>query len=155
MLIQDFVQVRAPFDAVCEQLRETPPNWLAEGASAAYAEGEQLVMRLTTGSGDITVGKRVQLDLGTAYPRGEGIVVPMSWWATGAQRLFPTLDADLEVMPLGSDQVMVTLMGRYEPPLGPVGRSLDRLVMHRVAEICIRGFLRRAAASLERRTAAA
>jgi hypothetical protein len=150
MLIQDFVQVHAPFAAVCEQLRDTPSRWLTDGASEAYAEGEQLVLTLSAGAGEITVGKRVHIDLGAAYPRGEGIVVPMSWWATGAQRLFPTLDADLEVMPLGADQVMVKLMGRYEPPLGTVGRGLDRLVMHRIAETCIRGFLRRSAATLER-----
>jgi hypothetical protein len=36
-------------------------------------------------------------------------------------------------MPMGPDQVMLTLMGRYEPPLGAVGRGLDRLVLHRIA----------------------
>jgi hypothetical protein len=54
---------------------------------------------------------------------------------------------------MGPDQIMLTLMGRYEPPLGAVGRGLDRLVLHRIAEACIRSFLRRTAANLEHTTA--
>jgi hypothetical protein len=104
--------------------------------------------RRPTASGRLA-HRSVQVDLGVPYARSEGFVVPLNWWARGADRLFPTLDADLEVMPLGPDQVMLTLMGRYEPPLGAVGRGMDRLFLHRVAEACIRGFLHRTAANLE------
>jgi len=154
MLIQDFVRVKAPYASVRDRLLDKSPCWLADGASAAYAEGERLLLTVSATAGEVRVGKRVQIDLGAAYARGDGFVVPLSWWATGAQRLFPTLDADLELMPMGPDQVMLTLMGRYEPPLGAVGRSLDRLVLHRIAEACIRSFLRRTAANLEHTTAA-
>jgi hypothetical protein len=154
MLIQDFVQVKAPYATVRDRLLEPTPRWLTDGATAAYAEGERLFLTVSATGGEMTVGKRVQVDLGEAYARGEGSVVPLSWWATGAQRLFPTLDADLEVMPMGPDQVMLTLMGRYEPPLGAVGRGLDRLVLHRIAEACVRSFLHRTAANLEHTTPA-
>jgi hypothetical protein len=154
MLIQDFVQVKAPNASVRDQLLDTSARWLTDAASDAYADGERLLFIVSPNAGEASVRKRVQIDLGTAYARGKGFVVPLSWWATGAQRLFPTLDADLEVMPMGPDQVMLTLMGRYQPPLGPVGRGLDRLLLHRVAESCVRSFLHRAAASLEHATAA-
>jgi hypothetical protein len=154
MLIQDFVQVKAPYAMVRDRLLEPTPRWLTDGATAAYTEGERLFLTVSATGGEVTVRKRVQIDLGAAYVRGEGLVVPLSWWATGAQRLFPTLDADLELMPLGPDQVMLTLMGRYEPPLGAVGRGLDRLVLHRIAETCVRSFLHRTAANLELSTAA-
>jgi hypothetical protein len=154
MLIQDFVQVKAPYATVRDRLLEPAPGWLTDGATDAYADGERLFLTVSAMGGAVTVGKRVQVELGTAYARGEGSVVPVSWWATGAERLFPTLDADLEIMPMGPDQAMLTLMGRYEPPLGAVGRAVDRLVVHRIAEACIRSFLHRTAANLERSTAA-
>jgi hypothetical protein len=154
MLIQDFVQVKAPYTAVRDRLLEPASGWLTDGATDAYADGERLFLTVTATGGEVTVGKRVQVELGGAYVRGEGSVLRLSWWATGAQRLFPTLDADLEIMPMGPDQVMLTLMGRYEPPLGAVGRAVDRLVLHRIAEACIRSFLQRTAANLERATAA-
>ncbi len=149
MLIQDFVQVKAPYAAVRGRLGEPHPRWLADGATAAYAEGERLFLTISAAGGQLTVRKRVHIDLGAATSRGDGAVVPLSWWATGAECLFPTLDADLEIMPMGPDQVMLTLMGRYEPPLGSVGRVANRLVLHRVAEACVRSFLRRTAANLE------
>jgi hypothetical protein len=155
MLIQDFVQVKAPYAMVRDRLLEPTPRWLTDGASAAYVEGERLFLTVSAIVGEVRVGKRVQIELGEAYARGEGFVMPLSWWATGAQRLFPTLDADLEIMPLGPDQVMLTLMGRYEPPLGAVGRGLDRLVLHRIAETCVRSFLHRTAANLEHSSTAA
>jgi hypothetical protein len=154
MLIQDFVQINARYPAVRDGLLQPTPNWVTDGANAAYAEGERLCLTLSPTGSAPGIGKRVQVELGAGYPRGEGFVVPLSWWATGPQRLFPTLDADLEIMPLGPDQVMLTLMGRYEPPLGPLGRGLDRLVLHRVAEACVRSFLRRTAAGLEEAAAA-
>ena len=149
MLIQDFVQINAPYATVRDRLFGRTPGWLADHASAAYAEGERLFVTVTATAGGVPVGKRVHIDLGAPYERGDGSVVPLSWWATGAQRLFPTLEADLEIMPLGPDQVMLTLMGRYEPPLGAVGRGLDRLVLHRIAEASVRSFLHRTAANLE------
>ena len=149
MLIQDFVQVNADYATVCDRLLEPAPRWLTDGATAAYADGERLFITMSPSDGEMTIGKRVQVELGAAHARGEGSVVPLSWWATGPQRLFPTLDADLEIMPMGPDQVMLTLMGRYEPPLGAAGRGCDRLMLHRIAEACVRGFLHRTAANLE------
>ena len=154
MLIQDFVQVNAPYAFVHGRLLEPRLGWLADDATAAYAEGERLFLTVSATGGEMTVHKRVQVDLGDAYSRGEGVVVPLSWWAAGAERLFPTLDADLEIMPMGPNQVMLTLMGRYEPPLGAMGRVVNRLVLHRVAEACVRNFLHRAAANLEHEEAA-
>jgi hypothetical protein len=148
MLIQDFLQVTAPYAMVQARLLEPAPPWLSEAAGIAYAQAERLFQVARPESGEVTGRKRVQIELGAGYPRGEGFVVPVSWWARDAQRLFPTLDADLEAMPLGPDQVMLTLMGRYDLPSAPWGLGLDRLLMHRVTESCVRSFLWHTAAHL-------
>ena len=44
MLIQDFVQVKAPYATVRDRLLEPTPRWLTDGATAAYAEGERLFL---------------------------------------------------------------------------------------------------------------
>jgi len=149
MLIQDFVEVRAPYAVVRDHLTQPMARWLTDGANAAFAEGERLSLLVSPAGGEVRTLQRVHIELGPAYARGEGAVVPLSWWAIDARRVFPTLDADLEVMPMGPNQVMLTLMGSYEPPIGQVVLGLDRLVLHRIAETCIRSFLRRAAAPLE------
>jgi len=58
------------------------------------------------------------------------------------------MSADLEIAPLDAELTQLTLRGRYEPPLGAVGRRLDRLLMHRVAEASVRAFLGRLVATL-------
>ncbi len=154
MLIQDFIQVQASYAHVRSRLSARTPGWLADSAGDAYADGERLFASMNAPVDEVPSRVHVQIDLGATYPRGQGFVLPVSWWATGAQRLFPTLEADLEIMPLGPEQTMLTLMGRYQPPLGAVGRAMDRLVMHRIAEACVRSFLHRSAATLESAIAA-
>jgi hypothetical protein len=145
MLIRDFVQVDAPLALVRARLLEPVPGWLADGASVAYADAERIFRTVSPNDGGLMVATRVQVELGAPFVRGEGLVVPMNWWASGAPELFPVLDADLEIMPLGPGQVTLTLMGRYEPPLGQAGRALDRQALHRIAEACVRSFLHRTA----------
>lgn len=153
MLIQDFMQVEASFARVRSLLLPGTAEWMTQDADAAYADGERLFLSVASIRADIAFGPRSKVELGEPRRRGDGVVVPMTWRATGSQRLFPVLDADLEAMPLGADKVMLTIAGRYEPPLGSVGRRLDRLVLHRIAEAAVRSFLRRTASTIEGRGA--
>ena len=147
MLIQDFVQVDSPYDAVRPHFDVPGVPWLASDAQAAYRDGEEISVTLRPESGPLRIGKRVHVDVGPPRCRGETIIIPVSWCATGATRLFPTMEADLEIAPFGASTVL-TLMGRYEPPLGAIGRGLDRMFMHRVAAASVRAFLQRVAATL-------
>ena len=58
------------------------------------------------------------------------------------------LHGDLRVAPLGAQRTQITLEGRYEPPLGAIGRRLDTIVLHRVAEASVRNFLELVARAL-------
>jgi hypothetical protein len=67
----------------------------------------------------------------------------LRWEATGpAGGLFPVLDADLLLRPVGLEQTRMALNGCYRPPLGRLGAGLDRAVLHRVATATIRNLLR-------------
>jgi hypothetical protein len=70
----------------------------------------------------------------------------MTWEPTGW--LLPRLDAELELAPLGRHRTQLAISGRYEPPLGTVGRTVDRLALHRIAEATIKDFLDRVATTL-------
>lgn len=153
MLIQDFMQVEASYARVRSLLLPGTAEWMTQDADAAYADGERLFLSVASIRPDIAFGPRSKVELGEPRPRGDGVVLPLTWRASGSQWLFPILDADLEAMPLGPGQVMLTIAGRYEPPLGSVGRRLDRLVLHRIAESAVRGFLRRTASTIEGRDA--
>ena len=38
----------------------------------------------------------------------------------------------------------ISFMGRYVPPLGPLGREVDRMLLHRLAQASVRALLSRA-----------
>jgi hypothetical protein len=123
-------------------------------AVAAYNDGEQLCLRLQPSRKHPHFGKKVFVDIGETYPRGDGLILPVHWWAKGITQLFPRLDADLEVMPVGEDTTQLTFSGRYDPPLGGVGRRLDKMLLHRFAQASIRSFLNRMGENLEDPTVA-
>jgi len=147
VLIQDFIQVRKPFTAVRAAFLADPRALLADHASAAYHEGE-VSLRLSPLAKHKRFGKRVVIDVGQPYERGGRLVLPIHWWAPSATRLYPSLEADLEVTPVGNGTTQITLMGRYDPPLAAIGRGADRMLLHHIAEAGIRSFLVKIAGAL-------
>ena len=153
MLLHDFAYVPIPAAQVCERILADDGAWLAPLASAAAGEGEALRLRVGPLEALPMLGKSVTVRVGQSISRSDVTVVPLTWQATSAPGLFPVLSADLEVASLGEHMTQLTLHGRYDPPLGAVGRRMDRLLMHRIAEATVRGFLSRLAdglAGLER-----
>lgn len=151
--VHDFTHVALGFEAVRDRLLDAGGRWIAPLADAAYGEGEELRIRI--GPADMSshlVTKQVALDLGEPYERQDLFVVPLRWSATGTPGLFPYMEADLECAPFGPNVTQITLRGRYEPPLGTIGRGIDRLLLHRVAEASVRSFLRHVAMALEHPT---
>jgi hypothetical protein len=61
----------------------------------------------------------------------------------GLEGLLPRLEANLELGSLGQDRTQLAISARYRPPLGVVGRAVDRVLLHRVAEATLKDFLDR------------
>ena len=75
---------------------------------------------------------------------GNTVVVPLRWEATGASgRLFPALDANVGLTPASDDSTLLSIVGRYEPPLGALGERLDHAVLARVAGATARSLMQR------------
>jgi hypothetical protein len=55
------------------------------------------------------------------------------------------LTADLILTHVGREKTKLALEGTYEPPLGPVGRALDRVALKNVAEATIQDWVDRVA----------
>jgi len=56
---------------------------------------------------------------------------------------FPEWGPIAELGPLGEDRSQLAISARYRPPLGVVGRAVDRVLLHRVAEATLKDFLDR------------
>lgn len=144
MFIRYEVEVSVPLAEVEKRLDSLRSD-LVEWADVAYREGEQLTARVGPTE---QLAKKVHLELGIAEIHRRGLVYPVSWTATGASALFPTLSADLILSHRGPEATLLTLEGTYQPPLGAVGRVVDRLALRRVAEATVRSWVERVAAAL-------
>lgn len=97
---------------------------------------------------------RVQVRELACTDRSAGLAI--RWEATGpAVGLFPVLDADIRLAPVGADVTVLTMAGVYRPPLGSLGEVLDRAMLHRVALATIRGFVAEVAVRITGRPDAA
>jgi hypothetical protein len=148
MLLHDFAYVPVSAERVCDRILGGDRDWITPLAAAAIGEGEALRMRIGPLSALPMLGKTFSVQIGEPLTRDEVTVVPLTWKATATPGLFPVMSADLEVAPLDENLTQLTLRGRYEPPLGAVGRRIDRLLMHRVAEASVRAFLGRLVSTL-------
>lgn len=150
MFVYYFVHVNRPFGEVESSLVDQLNN-LGPFADAAYREGEHLRHRVDLGSDLPMMAKAVQVLSGTPLRGSQQTTIPFAWEATGTPGLFPKLDADLIVAAVGPELSQITLRGTYAPPLGPLGRALDRAVLHRVAEASVKSFVDRVAHLVENR----
>jgi len=148
VLVYDFIRVPLPIAQVRHRLLVAVNGLWQQVAEAAYDEGEDLLSRVGPFGPVPGLSKAVSMQVGKLRERGEGFVIPLQWSATGPTELFPVMIADLEITPLGPDESQLRLSGSYDPPLGPLGRQLDRLLLHQLAEATVRALLGQLVAAL-------
>lgn len=130
-------------------LTQAPDTWLRGLASEANHRGDSLLAEI--GFGDrIRVARQVALELGEPVHTAGKVVLPLRWTPTDAPGLFPALEADLELAPLPPDRTQLAMSARYVPPLGPLGKAIDRAILYRVAEATLKDFLDRVGEALAR-----
>jgi hypothetical protein len=147
MFVRYFVELPLPAAEVEKAVTRSPDTWIPDLAHETNEAGRRLLA-------EVGFGERGRLDRTIEIRFGEPIrissktILPIRWSAVRSNALFPSLDADLEVAPIGPRITQLALSARYEPPLGALGRAIDRALLHRVAEATLKDFLDRVAAAL-------
>jgi hypothetical protein len=147
MFARYFVELPLSTEQVERLLTGDPETWLPGLAGKANRRGDDLLAEV--GFGDrARVTRPVSITIGRPIQAGTKIVLPFAWVPAVGVGLFPSLDADLEIAPLGPDRTQLAMSARYSPPLKAVGRAIDRIVLFRVAEATLKDFLDAVAVSL-------
>jgi hypothetical protein len=144
MFVRYYVDLAAPFGAVEDRLLDEPDRWLPGLLEDADDRGARLLADVGFAlRDDVRVDKQVDVRIGDVYRMPGKSLIPITWNAAGGGRLFPALEGDIEIAALGEHRTQLSISARYTPPLGAVGRTLDRALMHRVAEATVKDFLDR------------
>jgi hypothetical protein len=148
MFIRYFVELPIPYDRAEAALTGAPGSWVPAVAEDAQNRGERLLADVGFGGRAVRLERQVEVSVGTAMLFVSRMILPLTWKVTSRDALFPSLESDLELAPLGRDRTQLAINANYRPPLGLVGRTLDRALLHRVAEATVKDFLDRIAERL-------
>jgi hypothetical protein len=148
MFVRYYLELPLPAARVEEALLDSPTGWLAALAGSAQQRGDGLLAQVGVSPLGQRLTRRVALSLGTPVRFPSMTSLPLSWEPIGTRGLLPRLEADLEVGPLGEGRTQLAISARYRPPLGAVGRAVDRVLLHRVAEATVKDFLDRVGAAI-------
>jgi len=138
-----------PRVALEKALLSAPESLIPGIASFADDRGQHLLGEVGFLVEGHRVSKNVEIEVGTPVANAGKTWIPIAWRATGPTGLFPVLDAELEFASLGSELTQLSLSGRYQPPLGLPGRTIDKALLSRVAEATIKDFVDRLARAIE------
>jgi len=133
MFVQYYGEVMRPYDEVVERCPLVLVQ-LEGWARDSYRDGEAIRAKMGPRGEDSFVAKTVQLGIGDVVESTDARRIPLTWEATGTPGQFPKMDAELVIARVGADLTQVKIQGQYDPPLGSVGRLIDRAFLHRIAE---------------------
>jgi hypothetical protein len=148
MFVRYYVELPLPAGRVEQHLLDSPTEWLSALAGTAQRRGDALLGEVGVGPLGDRLGRRVTVSLGAPVRFPSMTSLPLTWEPIGLEELLSRLEADLEVGPLGGERTQLAISARYRPPLGALGRTVDRVLLHRVAEATVKDFLDRVGAAI-------
>lgn len=138
--------LEAPYESMEQVLREGPQAWLP----GFEQEGDRVTAELAAEQSHRRIKRRIEVETGPVQRFAYGVTVRLEWRAARHSELFPELEGHLRLERRQPAGCTLRLDARYVPPGGSVGATVDRALMHRIAESSVQDFLDRVASLLVR-----
>jgi hypothetical protein len=148
--IRHYAYVDRPYEDVWPVLAGAPRQVLSGDATVP---GDLEAPELHVRRAGITLARTVRLRFGGIVVDEERARLSLRWEDSRHPKLFPVLEAVLDLAPVAARRRQITqigLVGRYLPPLGVVGGIGDRLAGEDVAAQSVARFVDELARRLER-----
>jgi len=145
--IRSYDYVNRPYDRVRDELKRNALSVFQSATKAAASRAQSVAAELHVDFGGIGVKTDVNISVkdieeevvaGTSTPTTR---LQLEWEAATMPGLFPIMKGQLSVYPLTSTETQLDFSGVYEPPFGAVGRTMDAIVGHRIAEVSVHRFV--------------
>ena len=143
MFVRYYLELRLPASQVEHAMLDAPADWLSMVAGEAQRRGDHLLTEVGVGPLGPRLGRRVTVQVGQPVRFPSMTSLPLTWEPVGLEGVLPRLEANIELGSLGEDRTQLAISARYRPPLGVLGRTVDRVLLHRVAEATVKDFLDR------------
>jgi len=139
--------VNHPYERVRDVLKQNALAVFQSATKTASSRAESVAAELHVDIGGIGVKTDINISVKSVEERLVDLVsVPITrlqleWKAATAPRLFPFMKAELSVYPLTSTETQLDFFGVYEPPFGAVGKTMNAIAGHRIAEASVHRFI--------------
>ncbi len=145
--IRSYDYVNRPYNRVRDELKQNALTVFQSATKAATSRAQSVAAELHVDFGGIGVKTDVNISVknieeeivdGTSAPTTRLL---LEWEAATMPGLFPIMKGELSVYPLTSTETQLDFSGVYEPPFGAVGRTMNAIVGHRIAEVSVHRFV--------------
>jgi hypothetical protein len=154
--IRCYDYVNHPYEQVRDALSKDALTVFREATKAAASRAHSIAAELRVDIGGVGVQADVRISIKNIEEKAEDANSPRStrlsleWEAVTMPQLFPLMQGELFIYPLTSTETQLDFLGVYEPPLGAVGKAMNAIVGHRIAEVSVHRFVSDVAEYLRR-----
>src|SRR5579863_603688 len=144
--IRCYDYVNHPYEQVRDALRQDAITVFQSATKAAASRAQSVASELHVDVGGIGVKSDIRISVKNVEEKVFGMSTPttrllLEWEAATMPRLFPLMKAELSIYPLTATETQLDLWGLYEPPFGVVGKAMNAIVGHRIAEASVHRFI--------------
>ena len=151
--LRSYDYVNHSYATVRDALRRDARGIFQRATTVTADRADSLTAQLHARIGPLDVAAEIALELGTAVDEastadGARTRLTIEWHAARHAGWFPVMRAVLSIYPLTSTETQLDLEGQYDPPAGVLGRAIDAVAGHRIAEASVQQFVREVATTL-------
>lgn len=144
--IRCYDYVNHPYERVRDALKENALTVFQSATKAAASRAQSIAAELHVDFGAIGVKTDIKIGVQSVEEKAVAGSTPstrllLEWEAAAMPRLFPLMKGELSIYPLTSTETQLDFAGAYEPPFGAVGKTMNALVLHRIAEVSVHRFI--------------
>jgi hypothetical protein len=145
--IRCYDYVNRPYEHVRDALKQNALTVFQSATKTAASRAQSVASELHVDFGGIGLKTEIKIALkGIEERLADSISMPMTkllleWEAATMPRLFPLMKGELAVYPLTSTETQLDFSGIYKPPFGALGKTMNAIVGHRIAEVSVHRFV--------------
>jgi hypothetical protein len=144
--IRCYDYVNHPYEQVRDALRRDALTVFQSATKAAASRAQSVAAELRVDSGGIGIKTDISISVKNFEEKVDAVSPPITrllfeWEAATMPRLFPLMKAELSIYALTATETQLDFSGIYEPPFGAVGKVMNAVVGHRIAEVSVHRFI--------------
>lgn len=144
--IRCYDYVNHPYERVRDALKGSALTVFQSATKAAASRAQSVAAELHVDFAGIGVKTDIKIDVQSVEEKAAAGSTPatrllLEWEAASMPGLFPIMKGELSIYPLTATETQLDFSGVYEPPFGAVGKTMNAIVGHRIAEVSVHRFI--------------